>query len=722
MQNRHKCMIFLVVAFALCPGSTAVRAEVDADLAAYWTFDEMSGTRVGDISGNEYHGTVVEGRPDWDYDGKYGGCMDFDGTYGVKIPAGLFSNISTAVTISMWVKGQVNQPDRECVLLQAGTRKDQENHPVINVYADWKDGEVSVATGYEDDQSETWSDATVPDWAGQWNHYAFVSDTDDPCQLIYHNGQEVSEGTAHSAMTGITEAFIGMGAEGERRHYIGQLDDIRIYSRALSPQEIAELYMYDPVPPELKGTVERSQELSEQKPQQAIAFIKSKIETLKQLGNNNPQRYLVRLPRLSFDLHFLLAKAQKAAGYPDGEVETSYRQALEQGMPSLAGFASVLLWLFEGENTQEYQQVVGSLLDGDEDYLKDVARRAGALIESGKLELALDFLETNLSTYLQWRQSHPYDQVDAETSLPAVYFQLAGAQEAAGLGNEQIAEAYGKTFCGLDERHTDRQSKALMWLLENDCREVYAQIIELSRQSGPFESDYKRVIRRLCGRLESENNWVIFERLLDRLLADETYPFEWVGFVTSCLGSQGGDWSEKYFAYLESKGELRFAKDCMAAEKHAAEGNYGKAAQLYQDIANRCARDNDKRVYQLQLSKCLFKAGKYREAASGFERFVAAGPGAARAQMREAILTKGQCHIRLGEIDQALDEFFRLTLEYPEARQVPEAVFYIGYCHMLQNNFTAAAGAFEVVLQEYPESKYTSQAKRYLDRMRGLAG
>ena len=90
--------------------------------------------------------------------------------------------------------------------------------------------------------------------------------------------------------------------------------------------------------------------------------------------------------------------------------------------------------------------------------------------------------------------------------------------------------------------------------------------------------------------------------------------------------------------------------------------------------------------------------------------------------MREAILTKGQCHIRLGEIDQALDEFFRLTLEYPEARQVPEAVFYIGYCHMLQNNFTAAAGAFEVVLQEYPESKYTNQAKRYLDRMRGLAG
>jgi len=689
-----------------------------ANLVAHWELDETSGETVHDTSGNGHDGKLLGGLV---FDGNsVTGIVDralsFDGKNDGILIGKSFSMPTDAFTIAFWFSPEagMRSDSRRCNFIHWS----KGGFPCI-AFNLLGHGEIGLHFGNDDEGTAIVSSRGT--WhAGTWYHIAITFDGTD--FKIYVNGKLENSVREPGPHHGGPRFYVGIARDG-KHPFGGTLDDICISGHAMSNEAIIRLRRADPVLQRLTDAVmEARQMITHNEPEKAETFLEERIARCKQWKRENPDTLTSAFEELSADLYYWLAKSQKAAGYPDETVKASYCRAFEEGIPSLADFASVLLWLFEGENTQEYQRVVGSLLDGDEDYLEAVVRKAEALVKSWKAELAVGFLETNVTTYLQWRQSHPYDQVDAETSLPAVYFQLAGAREAAGLGNKQIAEAYGKTFCGLDERHTDRQAKALMWLLENDCREVYAQIIELSRQSGPFESDYKRVIRRLCGRLESENNWVIFERFLDSLLADETYPFEWVGFVTSCLGSQGGDWSEKYFAYLESKGELRFARDCMAAEKHAAEGNYGKAAQLYRDIAKRCARDDDKRVYQLQLSKCLFKAGKYREAASGFERFVAAGPGAARAQMREAILTKGQCHIRLGEIDQALDEFLRLTLEYPEARQVPEAVFYIGYCHMLQNNFTAAAGAFEVVLQEYPESKYTNQAKRYLDRMRGLAG
>ncbi|MHC4482517.1 MAG: tetratricopeptide repeat protein, partial [Planctomycetota bacterium] len=55
-------------------------------LVGWWKFDEASGTKVADSSGNGYHGTVVEGEPVWDAEGKFGSCLNFDEKYGITIP------------------------------------------------------------------------------------------------------------------------------------------------------------------------------------------------------------------------------------------------------------------------------------------------------------------------------------------------------------------------------------------------------------------------------------------------------------------------------------------------------------------------------------------------------------------------------------------------------------------------------------------------------------
>jgi hypothetical protein len=68
-------------------------------LIGWWKFDETSGILAADSSGNEYHGSVLKDAPIWDPDGRFGGCLNFDETYGVSIPGSVFgSHIDSEIT------------------------------------------------------------------------------------------------------------------------------------------------------------------------------------------------------------------------------------------------------------------------------------------------------------------------------------------------------------------------------------------------------------------------------------------------------------------------------------------------------------------------------------------------------------------------------------------------------------------------------------------------
>ncbi|MHC4529788.1 MAG: hypothetical protein ACYS29_18100, partial [Planctomycetota bacterium] len=93
-----------------------------ARLCGWWRFDEESGNTAVDSSDNAYHGVVVSGKPVWEANGKFGGCLNFDETYGLSIPSGVFSNhIDSEITVSVWVNGDQNQLNRDNVILQAGS-------------------------------------------------------------------------------------------------------------------------------------------------------------------------------------------------------------------------------------------------------------------------------------------------------------------------------------------------------------------------------------------------------------------------------------------------------------------------------------------------------------------------------------------------------------------------------------------------------------------------
>ena len=79
----------------------SIAGHSSADLAAYWTFDEGSGSNVFDTSGNNNNGTINGAT--WGV-GKYGTALQFHGQDNyVEIPSSDSLEIDENVTIAAWV-------------------------------------------------------------------------------------------------------------------------------------------------------------------------------------------------------------------------------------------------------------------------------------------------------------------------------------------------------------------------------------------------------------------------------------------------------------------------------------------------------------------------------------------------------------------------------------------------------------------------------------------
>jgi len=160
-------------------------------LIGWWKFDETSGIVAADSSGNGYDGSVMKGAPIWDPDGRFGGCLNFDETYGVSIPGSVFgSHVDSEITISVWVNGNADQTNCTNVILQAGCGCSGRPY-IVSVYTDWQDnGLVVLKTGRDEPDGLSYN-AALEQWAGRWNHYAFVKNAREGFQKIYLNGELV---------------------------------------------------------------------------------------------------------------------------------------------------------------------------------------------------------------------------------------------------------------------------------------------------------------------------------------------------------------------------------------------------------------------------------------------------------------------------------------------------------------------------------------------------
>jgi hypothetical protein len=228
-------------------------------LVVHYNFDETSGSTAYDSSSPAYNGAVQvvsSGLPKtnaWDPSGQDAGCINFDGNTKVTVASAssAFAGVSSAVTVSLWVNGNAAvQPDPAWgMAFQAG--KPGEDRVLLAHIPTANNTGVMFESGGYNVQRLFWSSATESDWEGQWNHYVFTLDTVAGLARIYCNGDKKAERGATTVVSGISSFMVGNGLVGGANYeYFGRIDDSRVYSYALSPDEVLSMYSGGQLPPD----------------------------------------------------------------------------------------------------------------------------------------------------------------------------------------------------------------------------------------------------------------------------------------------------------------------------------------------------------------------------------------------------------------------------------------------------------------------------------------
>ena len=227
MFRKLLCIISFVAAIGI--GLTIPAQAADPDLAAYWKFDDGSGTTAFDSSGNGNNGTF-NGNPQW-VAGKFGGALQFDGDDYLNCGNGPSLQIQEQITIAFWFQVQAFQNTWEGFLAKGD-----------NSYRASRGGGTGNAThmgisGTSTGGGNGWFNGTVIVTGGDWHHYAATYDGTEG--RIYIDGvlDVTSPGTGQ-INSSTYDLYIGENSQATGRFFHGLLDEVRIYSRALTDVEI----------------------------------------------------------------------------------------------------------------------------------------------------------------------------------------------------------------------------------------------------------------------------------------------------------------------------------------------------------------------------------------------------------------------------------------------------------------------------------------------------
>lgn len=205
--------------------------NLNSALASYWKFDDGSGATTVDSSVNATYTGTLQGNTSWTT-GQINGALSFDGT-GDYVSA---SPVSTALPVTMcaWFKlgttGTFN-------IVSLG-----DNTLGLNNYVDLRVTNTRLSVYLKAGGISTNKDSsTVASMVGSWHHGCGVY-TASTIQ-VYLDGNANLAPVSHALVpTGIIETKIGRLSGSTAYDFNGQLDEVRIYNRALSADEISKLY------------------------------------------------------------------------------------------------------------------------------------------------------------------------------------------------------------------------------------------------------------------------------------------------------------------------------------------------------------------------------------------------------------------------------------------------------------------------------------------------
>lgn len=211
------------------PGPLTIKADnISIGLVGYWKFDEGSGTIAWDSSVSGFDG-LVRGSAIWTT-GRIGGALSFGENESCDyVDTASIPFVSGPFTFSAWFK--TSKSDYQYIL----DRGEDDHGSLAWMLVAWYGG--VVAGLYDGDTREVEGSKSVTD--GNWHHAAAVIDA-TKIELFVDG---VSEGTnTHDNEFPVVKGTWQIGrAVNSANCFNGAIDDVRIYNRALSAQEVFNL-------------------------------------------------------------------------------------------------------------------------------------------------------------------------------------------------------------------------------------------------------------------------------------------------------------------------------------------------------------------------------------------------------------------------------------------------------------------------------------------------
>lgn len=215
-------------------GDASSLDATDTSLIAYYRFDDDPGDGVLDSTGHGHTGacnptcpTVVAG--------KLGGAYELDGVdTGVEVMSAAALEV-TPISITAWVFRTLDTPQQSIVTKLYGTTTRNSWQLVVD------GGEALMICTTSSPGSGTCSNSGANlVTLNAWTHVAYVYD--GTTARGYLRGVEFATSTLPLAYDG-RSILIGIDIDNSAfsAPFVGRIDDVRIYGRALSPQEVARL-------------------------------------------------------------------------------------------------------------------------------------------------------------------------------------------------------------------------------------------------------------------------------------------------------------------------------------------------------------------------------------------------------------------------------------------------------------------------------------------------
>ena len=207
-------------------------------LVGWWKFDEGSGTVAYDSSGNGNDGNLNNG-PTWTT-GKIGGALSFDGANDfleVSNKKWFFENIFS-VSMWYWDKGTIS----------LGTAFSLGRYPMNDEILIFSSPSSNVIQLYHHKSENNWARLSHTSSNLSWNFLVAVADGGylESQLKIYVNGvsqnSEYSKAGSPNLLSDNNNRTLRIGRRIWNDHfYNGLIDDVRIYDRAISAEEVQTL-------------------------------------------------------------------------------------------------------------------------------------------------------------------------------------------------------------------------------------------------------------------------------------------------------------------------------------------------------------------------------------------------------------------------------------------------------------------------------------------------